>query len=501
MPAEAQPAPPASARKAARRSVAASGADRPRRGLGHQVMCRRPAQDPGQQRGDLLGSGRPRPRRGWRPSARCPRFRPAAVPAPGRGRARQPEQGRSGSHSACQAPAARWCSCSRAATRVASSPGTCLVQPRMATTRPGCACSAWRTTRRGGGPRPAPQARSLVRWSLVTRPGALSRRPRDLAHLGLGQQRHVPGDLAERRRGRASAAPASVIRSRSVCHGTAAEPAGSVGEHRRDPGPRSPRARGARGAAELDREPAGRGSRPARRRSSRPVSQPAATAPKVTGTACCSRVRPIMGVARYSAASAAAAPPPRARSAGIRRGPGGPAASPRCRGCPGWSRPGAPPAAGPTRASGRASAGTGLPVSADCWPSSSRSKSSARAALVTASPAPGACQPGLLERPGPGAASVSSIACSQAWSETSTGHPAEDRVEEPMGSVHRLLLRESSASIGPLLPPAIHPSGRRRPRPGAAPAPACGVGRQALNLTGRESAADRAAFAGLSSVV
>ena len=47
----------------------------------------------------------------------------------------------SGSHSACQAPAARCSSCSAAAVRVASSPGTCLVQPRMAIEATGlCLC-------------------------------------------------------------------------------------------------------------------------------------------------------------------------------------------------------------------------------------------------------------------------------------------------------------------------------------------------------------------------
>ena len=51
--------------------------------------------------------------------------------------------------------------------------------------------------------------------------------------------------------------------------------------------------------------------------SSRPVSQPAATSPKVTGTACWSRVRPIMMVSRWTAASRAAAAAAAARSSEI----------------------------------------------------------------------------------------------------------------------------------------------------------------------------------------
>ncbi len=74
---------------------------------------------------------------------------------------------------------------------------------------------------------------------------------------------------------------------------------------------------------------------------------------------------------------------------------------------------------GTSRASSRASAGTGLPVSAACWPSAARSKLSARAAAVTAAPAPGAASPAASSARA-SAASVSSIACSQAWPDVST---------------------------------------------------------------------------------
>ena len=74
---------------------------------------------------------------------------------------------------------------------------------------------------------------------------------------------------------------------------------------------------------------------------------------------------------------------------------------------------------GRIRVSARTSAGTGLPVSAACWPRSAASKAPARAAAVTAAPAPGAAIPACSSARAR-AASVSSIACSQAWSEVST---------------------------------------------------------------------------------
>ena len=83
----------------------------------------------------------------------------------------------------------------------------------------------------------------------------------DLADLGLREQGDVTGDLAEHPgHARAGAAAISVIRSRSVCHGRvgAARPE-LHGQQRRDLGPAvAERGQGARGPAELDREPAGR---------------------------------------------------------------------------------------------------------------------------------------------------------------------------------------------------------------------------------------------------
>ena len=141
------------------------------------------------QAGDLLGQRQPaarrqvrrhpgRLRRAARPSRSAPQE--AADPASRR-------MSLNGSHSACHAPAARWCSCSALATRVASRPGTCRAQPRMATEATGLllfgiADDPPRRCAAPGPRRPADRAA----------PSGTS------ADLGLGEQRDVPGDLAQR---------------------------------------------------------------------------------------------------------------------------------------------------------------------------------------------------------------------------------------------------------------------------------------------------------------
>ena len=153
----------------------------------------------------------------------------------------------SGSHSACQAPAARWYSCSAAAAMVASRPGTRLVQPRMAMAATGfCFCGmAEEPPRRGELPPAAPE----------TGAGAFVH----LGHLGLRQERDVAGDLAEdgvragQRRGQLDQPqPVRVPgqgrqRQRQL-----------LGQQRRHPRPAVPQRRQrARGPAELDRQPPG----------------------------------------------------------------------------------------------------------------------------------------------------------------------------------------------------------------------------------------------------
>ena len=127
----------------------------------------------------------------------------------------------SGAHSACHAPAARWCSCSAAAARMASSPGTCLVQPSTAMAATGfCLCGMADEP-----PRPSPP-RSWISatsdWaSSVTSRAILPSTPLTPAH----------------------AAPISMIRSRSVCQGSVgtARPS-SAASRAATPGPASPSA-------------------------------------------------------------------------------------------------------------------------------------------------------------------------------------------------------------------------------------------------------------------
>ena len=104
-----------------------------------------------------------------------------------------------------------------------------------------------------------------------------------------------------------SAPARSATRVRSVCQGRAgvveAQPRPPARRRRparrREPGQRPGR------AAELQRRGgAAAGRRPA---ASRPASHPAALSPNVVGTACCSSVRPTMGVSRWAAARPAAA--------------------------------------------------------------------------------------------------------------------------------------------------------------------------------------------------
>ncbi len=204
---------------------------------------------------------------------------------------------------------------------------------------------------------------------------------------------------------RARALARSMIRSRSVCQGSTgrARPSSSASSATTR-GPSSPSE--ARVPAAPPNCTASRceltAARPARA-SSRLVSQPAATRPKVTGTACWSSVRPIMIVDRCASASPAAAAAAWPRSASItsmaRLASSIAAvstmswlAAPRCT---------APAAVcGTRRASARARAGTGLPVSAASSPSSAASKWPAWATSVTAAPEPAGARPGPLERPG-----------------------------------------------------------------------------------------------------
>ena len=140
---------------------------------------------------------------------------------------------------------------------------------------------------------------------------------RDLADLGLREQHDVERDLPERPGGDASAAP-SVGRSRvRRCQGrTGSASSSSCASVRatREPvvaerGERArPRRRAGRRAPRRDRVE----RRPAASRTA--TSQPAAFSPNVVGSACCSSVRPAIGVDRCSLGQRGAARP-RARRA------------------------------------------------------------------------------------------------------------------------------------------------------------------------------------------
>ena len=170
-----------------------------------------------------------------------------------------------------------------AASRVATRPGACIAAARAVIAAMGlCLCAIAddppRPPRAPPPPRPARAARRRAPPCPRRRPPCPARRP-----------------------GRRSGV-------RSVCQhssGSASPRArGERGPHGRPV--RVPGGQGAARPAELDREHPDRCSSPAAARSS-PAPHPAATAPKVVGTACCSSVRPIITVSRCAAASPAAA--------------------------------------------------------------------------------------------------------------------------------------------------------------------------------------------------
>ncbi len=178
---------------------------------------------------------------------------------------------------------------------------------------------------------------------------------------------------------------------------------------------------------------------------SRPASQPAATTPNVTGTACWSIVRPIMSEAWWAFARCAAASAARSRSALVTSSACRASsiaavsmmswlAAPRC-----TAR-----AAGPAtlRASMRASPGTGLPVAAASRPSSAVSNPAAAAALVTSAPAPAGASP-ARSRARASPASAFSMARSHAASPTS----APPRLNTPPNSPPFSLPRSSGMSV------------------------------------------------------
>ena len=191
------------------------------------------------------------------------------------------------------------------------------------------------------------------------------------------------------------------------------------------------------------------------RASSTLVSQPAATRPKVTGTACWSSVRPIMIEARCASASPAAASAARARSASMTsmaRLASSIAAVSMMSWlvAPRWTALTA--VWGTRRAKARASPGTGFPVSAASSPSSSGSKLLASAVAVTAAPEPAGVSPARSSaRASP--ASASSIACSHAVSPASTPPRAKTPPNSPLGLGS---LWSGMSEISPLPYPAHH---------------------------------------------
>ena len=348
---------------------------------------------------------------------------------------------------------------------MARRPGACLVQPRMAIAATGlCLCGiADEPPRRGeaasrGPGSPPPSLTSAISdWaSKVT-----SRAIFPSAAVTLP-----------------SAVARSMIRSRSVCQGSTgrARPSSSASSATTR-GPSSPSE--ARVPAAPPNCTASRreltAARPARA-SSMLVSQPAATRPKVTGTACWSSVRPIMIVDRCASASPATAAAAWARSASTtsmtRLASSMTAVStmswlvaPRCT---------APAAVcGTRRTRARARAGTGFPVSAASSPSSPASKLAAWATSVTAAPEPAGVSP-ARSRARASPASASSMACSHATSLVS----ALPRAKTPPNSP-RALGSSWSAISGIqsfLFPGGLHPPGppwlsRHHDRPSLRPHP------------------------------
>ena len=198
-------------------------------------------------------------------------------------------------HSACQAPAARSCSWPMHASIVATRPGA----RRAAATAAMAATGLRLCGIVDEPPRPSPAScaspTSVCASSTTSNP-ALP---------------HAPAATPS--------APARVAsRVRSVCHGST----GACSPSRRanaaaTAGPSSPSAANVPAAPPSWAARAPSASRRDAPAASSAAIQPAALRPNVTGTACCSSVRPAIGVVRCSRASAAARSPARPRSATI----------------------------------------------------------------------------------------------------------------------------------------------------------------------------------------
>ena len=211
-----------------------------------------------------------------------------ALREPGRGRADGAQQVGERRPLACQAPAARSCSCSIAANSVADQAGRAAGAGAGGDRRDRvAACAAWPTSRPG----------------VVADLG-------DLADLGLRQQHDVdarswrppPPPRRARRRGRRSAAARCATATALV-----ARPSSSASASRSaTPGAASSRPacrpRRRTGPAARPRTSASRSRAP-----SSPASQPAALSPNVVGSACCISVRPMTTSSRWAAGQRAAA--------------------------------------------------------------------------------------------------------------------------------------------------------------------------------------------------
>ena len=164
--------------------------------------------------------------------------------------------------------------------------------------------AAWRRApERGSAPARAEIAADRV--ALVRqrrRAAAPGRALAHLADLGLREQHDVARDLADRAGGGAErAGQLGDARARRCATAAPARPARARAASRASDVEARVAERGqrARRAAELDGEAPLAHVREARRRPRRaPTSQPAALRPKVIGSACCSSVRPAIGVSR-----------------------------------------------------------------------------------------------------------------------------------------------------------------------------------------------------------
>ena len=163
-------------------------------------------------------------------------------------------------HSACQAPAARSCSWTIAASSVATSPGACCAQPS------------------------ARHGRDRVALVGHRRRAAAAPPSRTSADLGLGEQHDVAGDLADaRRRPRRARRPARRSRPRCVCQGSTGSASPSSPASARATGGPSPSAASVPAAPPswtASAQPRQRGRAPRRA----PASQPAALSPNVVGS-------------------------------------------------------------------------------------------------------------------------------------------------------------------------------------------------------------------------